>query len=229
MREQAVNFLTSKEYLIHGSSVDLPTLSHILLQLTSMASRGPKALTDGVRVVAFLLTDVNRQQTTDAIMASVKMQLDKYMKTFAANVEMMCDAVEHIMAMAKEITSKMDNFKDDFQKMVEQLTQVTQDFIEKTMENLAMTTATPHHTHQAPTYAAITQQQVPTAHTSTITRGDITDKQILIQKDKDATDNTLEPLSEKDLVVKVNTTLDLMGIDAEDKPPGTTFVGVKKL
>jgi hypothetical protein len=228
-REQAVNFLTSKEYLIHGNHVDLPTLSYVLLQLASTASRGPKALTDGIRVVAFLLTDTDRQQTADAITTSVKTQLDEYMETFATNVETMRDAVEHVTAAAKEITSKMDDFKDNFQEMAEQLTQATQDFTEKAMENLATATAIPHHAHQVATYASVVQQQVPTAHASAITRGDITDKQILIQKAKDATDNTLKPLSEKDLVVKANTTLDLMGIEADDKPLGTTFVGAKKL
>jgi hypothetical protein len=34
-KEQAVNFLTSKDYLIHGNPVDLPTLSYVLLQLAS--------------------------------------------------------------------------------------------------------------------------------------------------------------------------------------------------
>ena len=228
-REQAVNFLTSKEYLIHGNPVDLPTLSYLLLQLVSMASRGPKALTDGIRAVALLLTDVNRQQMADMITASVKTQLNKYMEAFATSVETMCDAVEHVMTAAKEITGKMDDLKDDFHKTAEHLTQVTQDFAGKTTENLAVATATPYHTHQVATYASVAQQQIPMAHTSAITRGDITDKQILIQKDKDATDNTLEPLSEKDLVVKANTTLDLMGIEAEDKPPGTAFVGAKKL
>ena len=228
-KEQAVNFLTSKDYLIHGNPVDLPTLSYVLLQLASVASRGPKALTDGIRAVAFLLTDANRQQTADAITTSVKSQLDEYMESFAANVETMRDAVEHVTAAAKEITGKMDDFKDGFQETAEQLTQATQDFTEKTTENLATTTATPPHAHQAATYASAAQQQIPTAHASAISRGDITDKQILIQKDKDATDNALEPLSEKDLVVKANTTLDLMGIEADDKPLGTTFVGARKL
>jgi hypothetical protein len=77
-KEQAVSFLTSKDYLIHGNPVDLPRLSYILLQLVSTVSRGLKALTNGIRAVTFLLTDVNRQQMADAITASVKSQLDKY-------------------------------------------------------------------------------------------------------------------------------------------------------
>jgi predicted nucleic acid-binding Zn-ribbon protein len=116
-----------------------------------VVSRGPKALTDGIRAVAFLLTDVNRQQTADAITTSVKSQLDEYMETFAANVETMRDAVEHIMAAAKEITGKMDDFKDGFQETAEQLMQATQDFTEKTTENRATTMATPHHTQQVAT------------------------------------------------------------------------------
>jgi uncharacterized protein YoxC len=218
-----------KEYLIHSNPVDLPTLSYILLQLVSMASKGLKALTNGIRVVTFLLTDVNRQQMADVIMVSVKTQLNEYMETFATNVETMCDMVEHVTAAAKEITSKMDDLKDDFQEMAEQLMQAMQDFTEKTMENLAMAMATPYHTHPVTTYVSIMQQQIPMAHASAITRGDIIDKQVLIQKDKYATDNMLKPLSEKDLVVKANTTLDLMGIEAEDKPLGTAFIGVKKL
>jgi hypothetical protein len=47
-----------------------------------------------------------------------------------------------------------------------------------------------------------------------ITRGHTMDKQILIQKDKNVTDNTLDNLTEKDLVAKANTALDLMGMSS---------------
>jgi len=49
------------------------------------------------------------------------------------------------------------------------------------------------------------------------------------QKDKDATDNVLDSLTEKDLVVKANTAMDLMGILGMDKPWHTLFIGAKKL
>jgi hypothetical protein len=51
----------------------------------------------------------------------------------------------------------------------------------------------------------------------------------MIQKDLNATDNALDSLSEKDLVAKANTTLDLMGMEAADKLPDMIFVGAKKL
>jgi hypothetical protein len=51
----------------------------------------------------------------------------------------------------------------------------------------------------------------------------------LIQKDKDTTDNVLDSLTEKDLVTKVNTTVDLMGMAGMDKPRHMSFIGAKKL
>ena len=51
----------------------------------------------------------------------------------------------------------------------------------------------------------------------------------MIQKDPDATDNTLESLTKKDPVAKANTALDLMGMVVANKPLGTTFIKAKKL
>ena len=157
--------------------------------------------------------------------------------SFTTEVETMRDAVEHVTVAAKDIKGKMEDFNEGFQETAEQLAQATHELTEKTAENanaIAEKSLTQnHHHHQRerePTYAAMTQQQGPPAHAaSVITRGDITDKQILIQKDPNTTNNTLESLSEKDLVAKANTTLDLMGMEAAEKPPGAAFVGAKKL
>ena len=79
------------------------------------------------------------------------------------------------------------------------------------------------------TYTAIMQQEAQADHAEVIMRGNTMDKQILIQKDKDATENALDSLTEKDLVIKANTTLDPMGMAGMDKPCHTSFIGVKKL
>jgi hypothetical protein len=65
--------------------------------------------------------------------------------------------------------------------------------------------------------------------TALIAKGHTADRQILIQKDCDATDNAFESLTEKDLVTKANTMLDLMGWEGLNKPRNTKFLGVKKL
>jgi gas vesicle protein len=229
-KEQAIAFLTAKEYLIPGKPTDLQTLSHVLLQFGHAAAglRMSKTLTDGIRAVALLLAEAGSQQLATEITATIKNQLQEYMESFTTDIETMRDAVEHVTGAAKEITGKMDEFKEGFQESTEQIAQAAQDLTDITAENVNVAT-TPHHTHQATTYASITQQQIPPTHASVITRGEITDKQILIQKDPKATDNVLESLTEKDLVAKANTALDLMGIEAADKPPETTFVGARKL
>jgi hypothetical protein len=73
------------------------------------------------------------------------------------------------------------------------------------------------------------QNQIPTAHATVVSNGETSDKQILIQKDPNTTDNALDSLTERDLVTKANTAIDLMGIEAADAPTGTAFVGAKKL
>jgi hypothetical protein len=47
-RDDAIGFLTSKEYPLPGQPADILALSHILLQLGTAAVRMPKALTDGI-------------------------------------------------------------------------------------------------------------------------------------------------------------------------------------
>jgi vacuolar-type H+-ATPase subunit H len=142
----------------------------------------------------------------------------------------MRDAVKHITEAAKEITERMEEFKEEFQGLTEEILQATQDLAEKIADNTTERQDAPTQRMQQPTYAKITQQQtIPAAHITVITRGETSNKQILIQKDPNATDNVLDSLTKKDLVAKANTTLDLMGIEAEDHPTNTTFIRAKKL
>jgi hypothetical protein len=229
-KQQALTFLQKKEYLVPCKPVNLQTLSHILLQFGNTAIKMPKTLTDGIRAVAILIANAGAQQMAEEITTAVKIQLQEQMETFNTHVENMRDAVEHVMEAAKEITERMDEFKEEFQESTEEILQVTQDLAEKTADNVTEGQGTPTQRTQQPTYTMITQQQtIPAAHITVITRGETSNKQILIQKDPNATDNVLDSLMEKDLVAKANTTLDLMGIEAEDRPTNTTFIGAKKL
>ena len=47
-RTQAINFLTSKEYLTPGNPITLHVLAHVLSQLGSAANKMPKAFTDAI-------------------------------------------------------------------------------------------------------------------------------------------------------------------------------------
>lgn len=69
---------------------------------------------------------------------------------------------------------------------------------------------TPH------TYATVAQQNIPATHLTVITQGEMSGKQMLLQKDPKTKDSLLHQVTEKELVVKANMTVDLMGVEAED-------------
>jgi len=228
-KEQAIAFLTAKQYLIPGNPIDLQTLAYVLLQIGSATTRGQKQITDGIRAVAFLLANASAQKIADEITEMVKSQIQEHIENFTSGVENMRDAVEHVTSATKTMTGKIDEVKDGLQETTEQLTQATQELTEKTMEATYNTPTDPTIALQPRSYAAAIQQEIHADHAEVITRGNTTDKQIMVQKDKDATDNALDSLTEKDLVVKANTALDLMGMSGMDKPRHTTFIGAKKL
>jgi methyl-accepting chemotaxis protein len=135
-------------------------------------------------VVAFLLADASAQQMADMITTTVKSQLQECMTSFMAKVETMRDTVKHVTVAAKDIKGKMEDFNEGYQETANQLAQATHELTEKTAENAnAITEKSLTQNHHQPTYATIMQQQGPPAHTASVmTRGEITDKQILIQK-----------------------------------------------
>jgi methyl-accepting chemotaxis protein len=137
-RDDAIGFLTSKEYLLPGKPADILTLSHILLQLGTAAMRMPKALTDGIRAVAILMTDAAAQHMADEITAVVKTQLQEHLEAFTDDIETMRDAIEHVTGAAKVFTGKMEEFNDSFQETTEQLVQATQELTERNNDKTIM-------------------------------------------------------------------------------------------
>jgi methyl-accepting chemotaxis protein len=229
LKEQAIDFLMVKQYLIPSNTIDLQALAYVLLQIGSAATRGQIQLADGIRAVAFLLANASTQKIADEISKMVKNQIQEHIENFTSGVENMRDTVEHVTTATKTMTGKIDEVKDGLQETTEKLTQATQELTEKTAESTNKATTDQVFDPQPMTYAVAMQQEAHADHAEVIMRGHTMDKQILIQKDKDATDNALDSLTEKDLVVKANTTLDLMGMAGMDKPRHTSFIRAKKL
>jgi len=171
-----------------------------------------KPLMEGIRSVALLIADTAAQNMVNDITIMVKEQLQEHIEDFNMNMETMRDAVEHITKATKKIMGKMDELNDSFQDTAKQIAQVTQELMEKTAEKIT------EQENRPSMYAAAVQYQPHPIHEEIITRGQTADKQILIQKDKNTTENTLNSLTEKDLVAKANTVLDLMGMEGLDKP-----------
>ena len=86
-KQQAVDFLTAKQYLIPSNPIDLQALAYVLLQLGCATTRVPKQVTDGIRAVAFLLANASAQQITDEITSMVKNQLQEHIEVFSSNTE----------------------------------------------------------------------------------------------------------------------------------------------
>jgi len=180
-------------------------------------------VTDGIRAVAFLMEDAHIQHITNTIAARVRSHLTDHIESLTMNTEDMHNAVEHITSA----TGKIEEFNNEFQAMMEQLVQATQELTEKTTETTRGNMGVPKVTPV--TYAAAVQQQTHLECMVIIAKGHTTAKQMLTQKDHNTTENTLKNLTEKDLVTKANTALDLMGWEGLNKPQHTSFIGTKKL
>jgi hypothetical protein len=79
------------------------------------------------------------------------------------------------------------------------------------------------------TYADQVKKAMPPVHAAVIVRGEMQKQRVRLVKAAGLEGDRMAELTEKQLVEKVNITLDLMGLQAEDKPEGTRFVGVSKL
>ena len=196
------------DYITLGSLIDLRILSHILLQF-GVSNKLPRSVTEGIRAVTFLMEDTHTQQIMDSMAERVKSLLSNHMESFGVNIDNIRETVGHVTNATKAITTKMDEITDGFHEITDHLVQATQKLMEKTTEAnsrvSSIAAATPI------TYAAVVHQQTHPDCAALIAKGNTTDRQILIQKDCDATDNALENLTEKDLVMKANTALELMG------------------
>jgi TolA-binding protein len=228
-KQQVMEYLMAGDYIMPDKSIDLCLLAHILLQF-GITNKLPKPITHGIRAIAFLIEDAHNQQIADNIAGMVKLQLSEQAESFNSDVEAMRGAVEHVMETVKTITKKIDKFNNRFQETADQLVQATQELTEKATEPTNTENRT---TNQSPTtHATATQQCERNEHAEVIARGETTDKQILIQRKQDTETNADNPptnLTEKELVTKANTALDLMGWEGLDKLQHTTFVAARKL
>jgi hypothetical protein len=70
--------------------------------------------------------------------------------------------------------------------------------------------------------------RIPAEHAATIAKGDMRERQIVVQTDSQASAQSLTSLTEKELVEKANIALELMTTDPREKPAGATFVSALK-
>jgi hypothetical protein len=187
------------DYIPQGAPVNPHSLAHVLLQL-STSNKILKTLMDIIRAVAFLIEDTYEQQIAKGIIGLIKEKLEEQLESYAGSVESMRDTVEHVTGAAKVITGKLDEFTDGFQASTDQLAQATHKLTEKTADTTNKSSTTTPPTQQHNTYTTILQQRPDSDQAEIVARTETVDKQILIQKDRNAADNSLFNLAEKDLL-----------------------------
>lgn len=185
-KDQALTFLQGKEYLALDMNIDLLTLAHVLFQFDASTMCTPKILTDGIRAVAFLLTNLAAQHTASKVTMMVKTQLQEYLGDFNNNMDTMRDAVEHAHSTILEITNKIDEFKDSFQEIADHLTETTNELNQTITTQITEATAATGRTTLTPTtappqissvlYAAAVSKPIDPQHTDIIAKSAITNK-----------------------------------------------------
>ena len=193
-KQQVIDYFTIGDYFLADKQIDMYILFHVLLQF-SVNGKTLKPITDGIRAVTFLMEDTYALHIADRITDMVKKKIEEQIKMLSTSIGDMREVVEHVRDAAKTITGKMDNFADDFQESAKQLAKATQELTEKTTKSMKPTQLVPN---PAPiTYTLVTQQQTSPEQREIIVRGECLDRQIIIEKDKNSTNNNLADLSKK--------------------------------
>ena len=79
------------------------------------------------------------------------------------------------------------------------------------------------------TYVSMAQGGISAEHADIVARGLNADKQLLILTDKSLSSTATSDLTEKDLIAKANTALELMADPSTNKPPNVSFIAAKIL
>ena len=186
-----------------------------MLQLSQANTKTPKLVVEGMRAIAFLMEDITKSQLVDDITNAVMFKLTSDLDSSLATDEV-------TVGLRTSVSESLTMLREEVQGITQQLKNVASGVAHATpaLEDGQL---------PAPTYANTTCQGIPPAHAATIAQANMLEKQIVIDKDPNLDTNSLENLTEKEVVSKANIALSLMGICAEDVPEGITFVGAQKL
>jgi hypothetical protein len=199
----AKEILRKAGYLTHDAPLTHNRLAFIIRQYVGVAHKIPKALADGLKAVAVLIEDVEEDSTTIAA---------QVIAAIADPIERMSETAQQLSTLATKTEQAIVRLSAD-------------------RPGGAAQPETPGSQQATrPTYAAVTQVQVPPRHAEVLARSQGREKQVLIDSTSATSQDGLRELTERELVVKANTTVELMGELAVGKPEGgELFVGAQKL
>lgn len=228
--QEAYDYLISKTYLPQGAPVTNNTLATMVFQISQATPGMSKVIADAFRAIAFILEDIANEQAADSIAKAVLEKLTESFNVIQGASEDVGVALDCLRGETTKNTQTFDEFRDEIHGATEKFTTAAQEVIDNIPEPTPTQDSNPA-TQPEPSmsYAAKTRQSIPPAHAAAISKGNANEKQVLVERAPGIEDNGLSDLTEKELVEKAKTSLDLMGIFAKDQPEGTTFVAARKL
>jgi hypothetical protein len=203
--EEARETLCKAGYLPAGTPTSATTLALIIKQFVACAPKIPKALADGLRATAVLIENLQEDRIANGVATQI-------LAAIATPLERLSNSVHRLESITPEGEQTAERQATERPGGAPQLASATAQIAIR------------------PTYAAVTQVQVPPRHAEVMARSQGRDKQVLIEGVEGTNNEDLQRLTERELVDKAETTLELMGLMAADKPEeGRMFVGAQKL
>ena len=215
-------------FMVEGMETSMGMLSTVTLQLSQMPKL-TKPTIEAFRALAFLIDEASQKQIADVIMDHIEKSLDTVLGHVKTTLE---EVSSDLSSAAISATNTMDEFHDECHKLTEELAEAAGAVVE-TAGAMPILQGTwnkdPVPDGGLGTYANMARKMVPLMHADTIARGEMQKRWVRLVKAAGLEVDGVVELTEKQLVEKANVALDLMGLQAEDKPDGTIFVGATKL
>jgi Zinc knuckle len=225
-------------YITQGEKMTTQRLAYVLLQAAGGIAKLPRPAVNILRASAFVLEEIGLDAMANEAVAKIDRKMDEIvhpkLTTAAETIAAATEASGKQEESLRGVTNQMTDTLNDLRANLDELTTRTKSTLETIEAATKMAEAATNQeqsdTDSTPTFASIvrTTTQIPSEHAAPIAKGNTLDKQIVVRRLPDTQDDPLVNLSEKELVEKATLALDLMGIQAADKPNGMAFVGARR-
>jgi hypothetical protein len=241
--DQGRTYLEKNGYLTPGTMPTLPAIALILLQLIAAAGKIPKPIAEGIRAAALMLEEAQ-------VGAAVEELVKRTLEGIAPTIQQLTEATEKTKGAVEDLesatianTATLEEFRQETHELNELIQSAVTDFTEKidniegmkqgpTDDGTQTASLDPQQLQERRTYATAARTPPPLQHAEVFARSQGRDKQVLIDclAGQGAEEEQGQQLNERELVKKANMSVELMGIQAEDKPDdGDLFVGAQRL
>jgi hypothetical protein len=233
--KEARDLLQQDAYLEKNTGITPNKIAYALLKYTANTSGLATSAVNFMRAIAFTIEELDHENAigglTETMAEKAQEALNARIEEPIARIEAMLKKMEEQEERLKETAASATNTVDELRLNANLLATQRQGAAENTDEVHAEGSNQPSGPRQAGrTYADATRDRVdvPAEHAATIAKGDIKEKQIVIQADSQEGSQQLAALSERELVEKANVALDLMSLDPGERPEGAAFVSALK-